>query len=119
MMDGDCGVEVRAASARIAVLASALSCVVLAASAAPAAAAYPGRNGQIAYDAGGISRVFALDPFSTEARRRLSPNGLAASEPAFSPDGRRIAFSAIAHPYGSRTTTTSTRRMPTAVACVG
>ncbi len=77
---------------------AALSCFALAWEARPATAAFPGRNGQIAFAAGGIPRIFALDPEGGD-RRPLTPAGLFAFGPAYSADGRRIVFTAITKPY--------------------
>ncbi len=83
---------------RVVGVAAALSCFALAWEARPATAAFPGRNGQIAFAAGGIPRIFALDPEGGD-RRRLSPTGLSTDEPAYSADGRRIVFTAKRKPY--------------------
>lgn len=81
-------------SARRAVVAAAL-CAALGAqlaAAGPAGAAFPGRNGVIAYESKSSPRgVFFVRRANGTGLRRLWGGGPAA-EPAISPQGRRIAF---------------------------
>ncbi len=79
-------------------IGAALGCLALGVLAPSATAAFPGANGQIAFAAGGINRIFAMDP-AGGPWRRLSPAGFHAGNPAYSADGRRIAFSAVAKPH--------------------
>lgn len=68
-----------------------------------ARAAFPGVNGTIAYDASGPShqQLFSISPAGTGATALTADGGVAAGqdneEPAWSPDGTRVAFSGGDH----------------------
>lgn len=78
--------------------ASALAVGAIAAiGATPAGAAFPGRNGQIAFTQlqgfGGQSTIGAIDPDGGGMRTLTAPKE-GARQPAYSPDGRWIAYTA-------------------------
>src|SRR4051812_3345875 len=62
----------------------------------PAGAAFPGGNGKIAFsdyytDPSGNNEIYAIDPDGT-GLVRLTSNPALDLEPAWSPDGRKVAF---------------------------
>jgi hypothetical protein len=61
-------------------------------------AAFPGANGDIAFtrDSGGAQKVWAKAPGGAE--RKISNGGWREREPAYSPDGQRIAY--VSHEGG-------------------
>lgn len=74
------------------------TCIALAvATAVPAQASYPGRNGRIAFAdnvgqaAPTIREIYTVRPDGT-GRRQLTHDGLFTACPAYSPDGRWIAY---------------------------
>ena len=68
--------------------------LVLSAVAAPAAdAAFPGPNGRIAFAQSGD--IWTANPDGTGLMNLTSSYGIGESGPVFSPDGRRIAFTAV------------------------
>lgn len=80
---------------RAAISAAVLAlCLVALAGANPAGAAFPGKNGKVAFvsnrDAG-AGEIHAMKPDGAEVSRITFPNG-GASDPDFSPDGTRISF---------------------------
>src|SRR4051794_26223402 len=70
---------------RVAVLAGVLGLLL----AAPANAAFPGENGKIAFARDGD--VWTVNPDGTN-RTQLTTDPASDTEPAWSPDGQRIAF---------------------------
>jgi WD40-like Beta Propeller Repeat len=78
---------------RIAVVVAATGSVCLLI-ASPADASFPGGNGKIAFsnfDANQVSQVFTVNPDGS-GRTQLTQNQFDAVDPAWSPDGRRIAY---------------------------
>ena len=73
--------------------AAAAVTAVVAALAGPAAAAFPGANGKlaIASDRDGDYEIYSMSSDGTSLTQ-LTTNGTADESPAWSPDGRRIAF---------------------------
>jgi Tol biopolymer transport system component len=73
-------------------LAAGLACVLLAVLVAPSGAAYRGTNGELAYEgrASTSGALLVRAPGGREVRRLAAPGEPA--DPAFSPVGRRIAF---------------------------
>jgi Tol biopolymer transport system component len=88
----------RARLAFIAVLGVALSATVapFLQMSAPARAAFPGKNGLIAFGKGvsGVSQVFVAHPDGTHLRQ-VTHEPAGAFDPAFSANGKRIAFVAV------------------------
>jgi Tol biopolymer transport system component len=79
---------------------SALCCVV----ASPAQAAFPGVNGKLAYDAGcngpeSCREIFVINPDGS-GKVQLTTNSVMDKQPAWSPDGSKIAFVSGASPGG-------------------
>src|SRR5262245_58881648 len=81
--------------AGLAVFALALAIVLAMLPANPAHAAFPGRNGRIAFE-GGLPFPAPQDIFSIEPtgkhERRLTHNPPSDGDPAYSPNGKKIAF---------------------------
>lgn len=75
--------------AGVALLASAAAAAV----AVPATAAFPGRNGLVAFErtVGNDAEIFTIRPDGTH-QRRLTDNAIGDNSPRFTPDGRRIVF---------------------------
>ena len=76
------------------VLATAAAAILGAVAANPAGAAFPGRNGSIAYVAfppGGDGEIYKARPDGSH-RKRLTNNDLSENAPSYSPNGRRITF---------------------------
>jgi len=89
--------------ARRAAIAAGLACLAALSGSSAADAAFPGANGRIAYQGPGLSGVSASSIFSTNPdgtdKLNLTPNPVfrrgevtGNRQPAYSPDGRRIAF---------------------------
>ena len=57
--------------------------------AAPASATFPGENGRLAFER---TQLFTVNPDGSGVTRLTPVGGLLAREPAYSPDGRLIAF---------------------------
>jgi Tol biopolymer transport system component len=78
-------------SAKAAIAAMALCALA----AGPAQAAFPGQNGKIAFDSSYLDEVwgeiYAIDPDGTGRVRLTASEGIDI-EPAWSPDGRQVAF---------------------------
>lgn len=76
-------------------VAAALLVVALVAQTRPAEAAFPGINGRIAFssDRGHISEndIYTMS-FTGESVRRLTSDPIGSSSPAFSPNGKKIAY---------------------------
>ena len=73
------------------VVATCSACLPIASS---ADASFPGRNGKIAFsnfDANQVSQVFTVNPDGS-GRTQLTHDQFDAVDPAWSPDGRRIAY---------------------------
>ena len=51
---------------------------------------FPGRNGRLAYDLGGI--VYTVNPDGSDRRAVTDPRTFSPRDPAWSADGSRIAF---------------------------
>jgi WD40 repeat protein len=75
------------------VRAALLAVLLLAVQAAPALASFPGENGKIAYEAyvEGNYDIYLVNPDGS-ANTRLTTDPASDSRPAWSPDGREIAF---------------------------
>jgi Tol biopolymer transport system component len=65
---------------------------------APASATFPGQNGKLTFE---LSRVFTVNPNGSDLTQ-LQPDfgGVTGTQPAFSPDGRLIAFDFSGAPAG-------------------
>jgi hypothetical protein len=75
--------------------ALAVSCLAALALAAPADAAFPGANGKLAfvhYASGATGQIYTMNPDGT-GRTPLTSGPAYNFEPAWSPDGKKIAFS--------------------------
>ena len=64
---------------------------LLAFSATPAQAAFPGKNGKIAFVSDRDREIYSINPDGT-GETRVTHSGLANDVPAWSPDGSKIAF---------------------------
>jgi hypothetical protein len=84
------------------------------AAAAPAQAAFPGRNGVIAYEArSGPRGIFEARNADGSGLRRLPAAGTVA-DPAFSPGGRRVAFARSGAVWAMQADGTGQRRLAAA-----
>ncbi|MGH3088599.1 MAG: TolB family protein, partial [Rubrobacteraceae bacterium] len=75
----------------LAAFAAALAlCLLALVAAQPAEAAFPGKNGKIAFERG--IKIWMKNPSLDSAETKLRDETTADSQPAFSPDGSRVAF---------------------------
>ncbi len=77
------------ALAMIAAIALAL-CLLALVAVQPAGAAFPGKNGKIAFERG--TKIWMKNPSLASAETKLRDETTPDSQPAFSPDGSRVAF---------------------------
>jgi Tol biopolymer transport system component len=89
--------------------AVAIACVVaLSAVSEKADAAFPGKNGRIAYNSNGV--IYTINTDGT-GKFRVTDNRMMEYDPSYSPDGKRLVFSAdLKKPFPrGRTRSSSTR----------
>jgi Tol biopolymer transport system component len=67
-------------------------CVLAIAATVPAGAAFPGKNGKIAFDGLIDNDIFTVNPSGVPAPVRITTNPVAGDGAAYSPDGFRIVF---------------------------
>jgi Tol biopolymer transport system component len=84
--------------------AVAIACVVaLSAVSEKADAAFPGKNGRIAYNSNGV--IYTINTDGT-GKFRVTDNRMMEYDPSYSPDGKRLVFSAdLKKPFPPRTYT--------------
>jgi Ca2+-binding RTX toxin-like protein len=67
-------------------------CLLALAAIDPAGAAFPGKNGKIAFDGLIDNDIFSVNPSGVPAPVRVTTNAVAGDGATYSPDGSRIAF---------------------------
>jgi Ca2+-binding RTX toxin-like protein len=70
--------------------AALILCLLALYAAQPAEAAFPGKNGKIAFDR--AFRIWMKNPSLSAAETKLRDDRVSDSQPSFSPDGSRVAF---------------------------